>query len=64
MAPVRRHPRRCSDLEGGLWPLGDVGLDQLHLEGGAFSSGFSGKYRLLDKDPYWVDHQHPLGHRQ
>ncbi|CAM5543654.1 hypothetical protein [Streptomyces californicus] len=22
--------------------------------GGAFSSGFSGKYRLLDKDPYWV----------
>ncbi len=23
--------------------------------GGAFSSGFSGKYRLLDKDPYWVD---------
>lgn len=23
--------------------------------GGAFSSGFSGKYRLLDQDPYWVD---------
>ncbi|MEU2246647.1 hypothetical protein [Streptomyces sp. NPDC019224] len=23
--------------------------------GGAFSGGFSGKYRLLDKDPYWVD---------
>ncbi|MFG2631019.1 hypothetical protein [Streptomyces sp. NPDC048473] len=22
--------------------------------GGAFSSGFSGEYRLLDKDPYWV----------
>ncbi|EHM25776.1 hypothetical protein SPW_5805 [Streptomyces sp. W007] len=22
--------------------------------GGAFSSGFSGKYRLLGKDPYWV----------
>ncbi|MEU5403578.1 hypothetical protein ABZ348_30295 [Streptomyces sp. NPDC005963] len=23
--------------------------------GGAFSAGFSGKYRLLDKDPYWVN---------
>ncbi|OKJ39148.1 hypothetical protein [Streptomyces sp. CB01580] len=23
--------------------------------GGAFSGGFSGKYRMLDKDPYWVD---------
>lgn len=23
--------------------------------GGAFSGGFSGKYRLLDQDPYWVD---------
>ncbi|WP_053811130.1 MULTISPECIES: hypothetical protein [Streptomyces] len=23
--------------------------------GGAFNSGFSGKCRLLDKDPYWVD---------
>ncbi|MFI6894058.1 hypothetical protein ACIBM4_08110 [Streptomyces sp. NPDC050256] len=23
--------------------------------GGAFSSGFSTKYRMLDKDPYWVD---------
>ncbi|MCF2128175.1 hypothetical protein L1I79_17285 [Strepomyces sp. STD 3.1] len=23
--------------------------------GGAFSSGFSTKYRLLDQDPYWVD---------
>lgn len=23
--------------------------------GGAFSGGFSGKYRLLDQDPYWVN---------
>ncbi|MEU4888572.1 MULTISPECIES: hypothetical protein [Streptomyces] len=23
--------------------------------GGAFSSGFSAKYRMLDHDPYWVD---------
>ncbi|MGW0337703.1 hypothetical protein ACWD0J_38855 [Streptomyces sp. NPDC003011] len=23
--------------------------------GRAFSGGFSGKYRLLDQDPYWVD---------
>lgn len=23
--------------------------------GAAFSGGFSGKYRLLDKDPYWVN---------
>lgn len=23
--------------------------------GAAFSGSFSGKYRLLDKDPYWVD---------
>ncbi|MGW3730894.1 hypothetical protein [Streptomyces sp. NPDC000851] len=30
-------------------------MDKLHLDGGAFSSGFSTKCRMLDKAPYWVD---------
>ncbi|MFH8597497.1 hypothetical protein [Streptomyces rimosus] len=40
---------------GAARSLGHGGLDQLHLNGRAFNSGFSGKCRLLDKDPYWVD---------
>ncbi|MDF4248793.1 hypothetical protein [Streptomyces sp. WMMB303] len=55
MAPVRRHPARCADLDGSLRALCHV--EPAHSGSMAgFPGNFAaaGKYHLLDEDEYWV----------